>query len=417
MREEGKAGNVAPAAGLSHKSQTGSPTSVQDALLVPGSNRLSSEFRRLLMLSAIFGLVIGTALPYEALFLGRGFELAPASTGGLLTAAGILTLPLQIGSGHMSDVWGRKRLIQLAILSAAAGCLALASAGNLVAAAVGIFLISAGIALYLPIAQAMAGDLAEPARREREFAWLFAAFGPGFALGPLIGGFAAGGSYSLVFAFAGLVAAAALVGTLALSETMSVAQPAEQAMGHAWQDRRVVLLGLVSFSIWLVICQLVVTVPLWVVRDLGYPNSVYGLMVSLNGILIFGGQALVTSRVMRFRSPLVLAVGALTTGVAYGLMVFHSVPTLLLGSLLISVGQMLIVPTTNAMLDRMAPPGRRGQYQGAGAFVQSVGFTVGPLPGGVLLQVGGGLLLWPVCFAWAIATSIGYVALAAHKKL
>jgi len=69
------------------------------------------------------------------------------------------------------------------------------------------------------------------------------------------------------------------------------------------------------------------------------------------------------------------------------------------------------------LLDRMAPPGRRGQYQGAGAFVQSVGFTIGPLPGGVLLQVGGGILLWPVCLAWGAATAAGYALLATRLDL
>jgi len=385
--------------------------------------RLSSDigpaFRRLLLVSGLFGLFVGTAIPYEALYLGRTFELGPATTGGLLSVAGLLTLPLQIGSGHLSDAWGRKRLMQAAILSAAAGCLALFLAPNLAVAAVGLFLISSAIALYLPVAQAMAGDLAAPARREREFAWLFAAFGPGFAIGPLLGGIGATLSYASVFGIAGLAALSAAGATLLLRETVVVVHSdVREARGpNAWQDPRVLLLGGLTFSIWLVLCQLVFTGPLWVVRDLGYPNTVYALMVSLNGALIFAGQAFLTSRVMHLNSPLVLAGGALTCGVAYGLLIFRSVPTLFIAAALITLGQMLIVPTTNALLDRLAPAGRRGQYQGAGAFVQSVGFTVGPLPGGLLLQAGSGLLLWSTCLVWGAATAAGYVVIAQRLDL
>ena len=264
---------------------------------------IGPAFRRLLLVSGLFGLFVGTAIPFEALYLGRTFEIGPAATGGLLTAAGILTLPLQIGSGHLSDAWGRKRLMQAAILSASAGSLVLFLAPTVVIAAVGLFLVSCAIALYLPVAQAMAGDLAAPGRREREFAWLFAAFGPGFAIGPLLGGIGATQSYALVFGIAGMAALAAGVATLFLRETV-VVEPAEVSQGpglNAWQDPRVLLLGLLTFSTWLVLCQLVYTAPLWVVRDLGYPNTVYALMVSLNGALIFGGQGFLTSRSMSCR--------------------------------------------------------------------------------------------------------------------
>lgn len=389
------------------------------ALTARFANDIGPAFRRLLLVSGLFGLFIGTALPYEALYLGRTFDIGPASTGGLLSAAGILTLPLQIGSGHLSDAWGRKRLMQGAVVCAAVGCLTLFLAPNLVAAAVGLFLVSCAIALYLPVAQAMAGDLAAPQRREREFGWLFAAFGPGFAIGPLLGGIGTTRSYAFVFGIAGMAALAAGAATLLLRETVGGdhAEDGASPSPNAWQDKRVVLLGLLTFSIWLVLCQLVYTAPLWVVRDLGYPNTVYALMVSLNGALIFGGQGFLTARVMRFNSPAVLAAGALTGGVAYGMLVFRSVPTLLIAAALITVAQMLIVPITNGMLDRMAPRGRRGQYQGAGAFVQSVGFSAGPLPGGVLLQVGGGILLWSVCLVWGAATAAGYALLATRLDL
>jgi len=383
------------------------------------SSDIGPAFRRLLLVSGLFGLFVGTAIPYEALYLGRTFGIGPGLIGGLLAGAGILTLPLQIGSGHMSDAWGRKRLMQAAILSAAAGCLVLFLASNIALAALGVFLVSVAIALYLPVAQAMAGDLAAPARREREFAWLFAAFGPGFAIGPLLGGIGASQSYASIFGIAGLAALAAAGATLVLRETVVVIEATvDEGRGpNAWDDPRVLMLGALTFSIWLVVCQLVFTGPLWVVRDLGYPNTVYALMVSLNGALIFAGQAFLTSRVMHMNSPLVLAGGALTCGLAYGLLIFRSVPTLLIAAALITLGQMLIVPTTNALLDRMAPRGRRGQYQGAGAFVQSVGFTVGPLPGGLLLQVGSGPLLWSVCVAWGALTAVGYTILAKRLDL
>src|SRR5437870_334564 len=95
-------------------------------------------------------------------------------------------------------------------------------------------------------------DVAPAFRRLLLVSWLFASFGPGFAIGPLLGGIGASQSYAFVFGISGMAALAAGVATLFLRETVVIEQSAiPQPRGrNAWQDPRVLLLGALTFSIW-----------------------------------------------------------------------------------------------------------------------------------------------------------------------
>ena len=270
-----------------------------------------------------------------------------------------------------------------------------------------------GLALLFPLTQAMAADLAEPERQELSFAWVYAALGVGWALGTIIGGVVATWSYTLLFVIGALLAVVASLAALMLRETApgpTAERPAGSPGGHAWEDSRFLVLGLLVMATWLVGGQLLVTLPIWVVQSLGYPSTLFGAMMAFNGLLIAVGQVGLSGAVSRFAPAAVMGLGAIGFGVGYGLMALPWVPVLLVGTLLLTVGEMLLVPTTGVAVDRLAPLNRRGQYQGAVSVLQSLGISLGPLAGGLLLQTWGGPALWLACLAWACLCGAGFVA-------
>lgn len=374
---------------------------------------LGPQLRRLMLVTAAYTMVIGASVPFEAVYLAHRFGAGYALIGALSTAAGFLNLPIQLGGGHLSDRWGRRPLLLVGTLSSFVGCAGMAAAPSFAFAAVAFVVLGVGLALLFPLTQAMAADLAEPERQERSFAWVYAALGVGWALGTIAGGIAGTRSYTLLFVIGALLAVVASLTVLTLGETApadAAERPAGGPGGHAWEDRRFLLLGLLVMAAWLVGGQLLVTLPIWVVQTLGYPNTLFGAMMAVNGFLIAVGQVGLSGRVGRLAPTLVMGLGAVGFGVGYGLMALPWVPVLLAGTLLLTVGEMLLVPTTGVAVDRLAALDRRGQYQGAVSVLQSLGISLGPLAGGLILQTWGGTALWLACLAWACLCGAGFVA-------
>ena len=70
----------------------------------------------------------------------------------------------------------------------------------------------------------------------------------------------------------------------------------------------------------------------------------------------------------------------------------------------LSVGEVILFPTLQIMIDRMAPEDMKGSYFGAAALA-GFGFALGPIVGGAMLEFAGGTGLW-----WAMAVLMVLVA-------
>jgi DHA1 family tetracycline resistance protein-like MFS transporter len=181
---------------------------------------------------------IGILIPViPALFTdseSASFMLAGYSVGAQYFIAGLMTALFGVMQflaapllGDLSDRYGRKKLLTLGV-----GVLALA---QLIFAS-GIALMSlpllfasrlvAGVAgANFSIVQATIADITEPKNRARNFGLIGGAFGLGFILGPLIGGYivALTGNPALPFLFAGCLGLVNLLFiTFMLSETHHV---------------------------------------------------------------------------------------------------------------------------------------------------------------------------------------------------
>ncbi|MEP6754658.1 MAG: MFS transporter, partial [Chthonomonadales bacterium] len=113
----------------------------------------------------------------------------PVVGGILLASFSIMQLIFSPIWGRMSDRLGRRPMMLLSLIGSAVSYFAFGSAPNIYI----LFLarISAGVlsAASLPTAQAYIADVTTPDKRAGGMAMIGAAFGLGFAFGPIIGGF------------------------------------------------------------------------------------------------------------------------------------------------------------------------------------------------------------------------------------
>ena len=131
----------------------------------------------------------------------------------------------------------------------------------------------------------------------------------------------------------------------------------------------------------IVYSQNVSTLPLHV-TDAGHAASTYGLLQSLNGILIVLLELPLTAWSQHRSRTSVIALGDLLIGGAFcALVAASSVPALTVVIVVWTLGEMLESPIASAFVADRAPEHARGRYTAAYGSMFGVAWILGPMLG------------------------------------
>ncbi|MDB6041172.1 MAG: mdtH [Verrucomicrobiales bacterium] len=276
--------------------------------------------------------------------------------------------------------------------------------------AIAIFTMLAGLTgeLYRPACSALLADLVPQGQRVRAFAAYRMAFNAGWALGPATAGFLA--KYSFTWLFVGDAMTSLLFGVIALlflpKGIRSERKEANwtEAAAVMRNDRAFQRLLLSSLLIGFVFFQMVSTFGLHVTQ-LGFSPWTYGMIISLNGLIVVLFELPLTLVSQRFGFERSMMLGYVLTGIGFGGNAFASSMPGLIGCLLIwSVGEMLTMPIAVAQIADLAPVHMRGRYMGAFGFTWASALILGPVVGTNLFRYNPAAL-WLTCAASAIAAA------------
>lgn len=351
-------------------------------------------------------------VPYLSLVLVREFGL-PAEQAALLVAAyGGGSLVSIVCGGFLTDTLGRRRTLLLSLGGSGVFALGMAFSPSL-----RVFVpLLAGFAfvadLYRPASSAMLGDHLPSSQRAVGFAALRVAVNLGFAVGMGLGGVLVDRSWRAMFAADGVTTLAfgAVVYKWiresrpvlpADDDPLSAGAPAV-AMSP-WRDTTFLQAAFVSISFAMLIFADFTVFPLTATLAAGYPASVFGLLVGLNGVLIMLFEVGLTAWLGRFRRLRVAAVGVLLAGVGVGItgFVLHWA-WFLLAVLLWTAGEILAVPQQSAFVTDWAPPLQRGRYLSLYTATWSLAIALNPLICLPLHARLGERLFWPVLSVLAL---------------
>jgi MFS family permease len=142
----------------------------------------------------------------------------------------------------------------------------------------------------------------------------------------------------------------------------------------------------------------------------GFSPSDYGLVVSLNGVLIVLLQIPLTRLVQGRNRAAMLCTASLLTGCGFGLTAFAGTAWFYALTVTVwSAGEMLRVPAGTALVAELSPVHARGRYQGVYSLAWSGAAFVAPLTAGLLLAVSGGDAVWLACTLLGAVTAVGFV--------
>jgi MFS family permease len=338
-------------------------------------------------------------MPFLAIYM-TGLGYSPAQSGIAIGAYGVGTLGACLLGGYLADRFGRRKTIVLSMFSAAVAMLCLSQTRSL--SMIVLFSGLAGLVgeLYRPASSALLADLVPPGQRVTAFAAYRMSLNAGFAFGPATAGLLA--KHSFLWLFVGDALTSVLYGVVAWFALPSGLQ-GERASGTGWEtlrvlreDRRFRQVLLAVLAVGVVFVQVLSTMSLEITRS-GFSPATYGLIISLNGILIVLCELPLTTITKLYPSRRVMAVGFLLIGAGFASNVLpRTLPLLVLTTILFTFGEMTSMPISGAYVANLAPAHQRGLYMGAYGMVWATAFVFGPSLGMLLFSVNH-TLLWLVC--------------------
>lgn len=121
------------------------------------------------------------------------------------------------------------------------------------------------------------------------------------------------------------------------------------------------------------------------IGNFGLSETLYGLIPTVNAVMVVLLQLFVTRRTSRFRPLVIMAVGTLFYGLGVGSIAFATGFWGFLASMVIvTIGELMVIPTASTYTANRAPEIMRGRYMSMLALTMGAGSMVGPLLGGFL---------------------------------
>ncbi len=356
-------------------------------------------------------------LPFLSLFLTRERGLTPVQAGQVLALWGLGSMAGSAAGGWLADRWGGVRVQQLSLLATGGMFLATTAVSGFAGLAVTILLLGAVADAYRPALMVAVARRTPPEVQARAFALVRLAINLGMSVGPAVGGFLALSGYGLLFLVDALTCWASAV---VLAVTLGVAAdrrlPRPRATGASptpWRDPPfLAFLGLVGL-LGVAFFQMFATMPLYL-RDFYHADErAVGGLIALNTVLIVLFE-MVLQRALEPRDPLrVAAWGGLLVGGGLALLPLGPAPLAAVAAMAVAtVGEMLALPVTNAVVGRRAGDATTGRYMGAYTLAFSTSLVVGPALGTAVYQRCGGTALWLGAGGLGVALWLGFHALA-----
>jgi MFS family permease len=286
------------------------------------------------------------------------------------------------------------------MFSAAAAMLSLSQARGL--PMIMFFSALAGLTgeLYRPASSALLADLVPAGQRVTAFAAYRMSFNAGWAFGPATAGLLAKKSFTLLFL--GDAATSILYGFVAWFALPSGLR-GERAAGSLVEtfrvlrrDKRFRQVVCACLVIGIVFVQAFSTMSLQITRS-GFSPSIYGLVISFNGLLVVLCELPLTTITKRYPARRVIAAGFFLIGLGFASnLLARTLPTLVLTTAIFTFGEMISMPVAGAYVADLAPAERRGLYMGTYGMVWAASFVFGPTLGLCLFSIQP-TALWAAC--------------------
>lgn len=340
--------------------------------------RLYNEYPRQywLMTAGVFLATAGGSMiwPFLIIYASSKLNLPLSAVASLISINAGIGLLSSLIAGMVADKIGRKIVMVFSLIGTSVAYFLLLRAQTYAQFASLMVLIGISNPLYQVGADAMLADMIPSEKRTDAFSISRIANNAGFAMGPAVGGFLATRSYDLAFycASIGYLLYSLLLIFFAKETLVKLTGDnthslnlleAIQGYPKVLRDR-----GFVGF-VFTISIGLIAPVMVWILMpvysktNFGVLESLYGWIPTTNGLLCVFAQYPITAITRRYRTLPVLTAGMLIYAIAVGsVALMSSFWGFWLSMVVLTLGELILVPTASKYVVDLAPADLRGRY-------------------------------------------------------
>ena len=337
--------------------------------------------------------------PFQLIYIGRQLGLQTSTVGMMVTISSGIGLAVSFLGGSLADHAGRKPVMLAAQAAHGLAYLLMAAASSYFGFLAALTLIYIAMPIYSIGSDSMMADMLPAERRTEGYSILRMTSNAGIAIGPAIGGIIVSTSYTAAFHGAAVLMAlqcAMLLGFV--RETLDKAgrdrggarrpekrKEALEGYARVLKDRFFVLFMLV------VAIGLVGPMMMWILLAL-YTKQAFGMSERLfswipitNALMCVFVQYFVTRLTLRFKPLTAIAAGMLVYAVGVGSVAWMGgFPGFIASMVILSLGELILTPTSTAFVASRAPVDLRGRYMSIYWVTWGIARAVAPMVGGIL---------------------------------
>ncbi|HEY5902921.1 MAG TPA: MFS transporter [Anaerolineales bacterium] len=394
----------------------------------------------------IAGVVISTAggsmiWPFMLIYASSKLHLPLSTVATLISINAGTGLFSSFLAGSIADRFGRKLVMNLSLTMTGLAYFMLMRAATYEHFALLMVMIGLSNPLYQVGADAMLADMIPSEQRTDAYAINRIANNAAFAMGPAVGGFLAATSYNLAFygATAGFLTYSLLLFFLA-RETLvrqpgsashlfsaskylsgpksppGVEVPREGGFREALGDSQYMIFMLTTALGLIAPTMLWILMPVYAKTHYGISEALYGWIPTTNALMCVFIQYPVTRITRRFRPLPVVAAGMLIYAVGAGsVALMSSFAGFWLSMVVLTFGELTLVPTASKYVADRAPAHLRGRYMSIYWFGWGLARASSPLIGGYLNDAVAPRAIWIGGLIIGLASVAGLTLLARRE--
>lgn len=356
-------------------------------------------------------------IPFLTVYMTVKLEFSLAQAGMVMSCFGMGSVLGAYIGGRLTDTIGYYRVQFWSLLLTGFMFMFLGQVHSLLGFCMAVFILSTIADAFRPANYASVAIYSKPENRTRSYSLLRMAVNLGFSAGPAIGGLlAATKGYNALFWVDGVTCVvAAVLFRFLLKEKKEEAgvenrTVAPTVSSSAYSDRPFLWFIVLTTITAIVFFQVFVTVPVFLKQDFHLHEGQIGILMAVNGLLIALTEVpLVYQLEKRFSNLSMICKGAVIIGVSFLLFNAPGPAFLvaLLAFLVLTFGEIFMMPFTNAYAVGRSSSNNRGQYMALYTMAFSVSHIIAPTFGMQIAEIFGFETLWYLALLLCLITSIG----------
>src|SRR6266487_3753252 len=393
-------------------------------------NEIYREFPRLFWIVVAVRFVDGIGgtllFPFFALYITQKFGVGMTQAGILLGMSSLFGLIGSMAGGALTDKFGRKQLILFGLVFSAISTLTFGLVTEISILYPLVIVVGLLSNISQPAHEAMIADILPEAKRQEGFGILRVVANFAWIIGPTIGGFLASINFFYLFVIDSVISCiVAVIIYRIIPETKPQLQVHEKGesflktvAGYRFVARDTAFMSFIVANILMLIVyqQMYGSLSVYLRDNHGINPQGYGFLMTTSAITVVLFQFWLT-RQIKHRPPfLMMAFGTAFYVVGFVLFgVFTTFIMFVLNMVIITIGEMIVVPTSQALVAGFAPEAMRGRYMAIAGLSWAIPSTIGPGAAGYILDNYNPNLLWYIGGALCGLSVLAYYVL--HLRL